>query len=92
VPISLHFARVLTEAEIAEVRCEIVCDGAAVRAVPLSVQGDGNTAVAAPGCFVAVPLDPLPPGKEVTVHWTVPKAVLAKDEVFAAVTFTVAGG
>jgi tetratricopeptide (TPR) repeat protein len=88
-PISLHFWRELTAEQVGEVQCTVDVEGAAVAGVGLCIQGDGTAAAAAPGCCLFVPLDPLPAGKDVTVAWTLPKGTLAKDEVFAPVTFTV---
>ena len=43
----------------------------------------------APGCFAYVCFSPPQSGARVEVDWTMPKALLAKDEVYRPISFTV---
>ena len=86
-PLSLHFHRELSAADIRQVTCQVFAGGVELAGELLCVQGEAAMAVAAPGCFLFVPDRPLPAGAEVTVAWTVPKGVLPKGETFPRVVF-----
>ena len=47
---------------------------------------DGDSAA---GCVAFVPLQPLPPGSEIEIQWTLPDGVLGKRETFAPIAFSV---
>lgn len=87
-PVSLHFARELLPTEIASVTCTLTADRGEVEGVFACAQRDGIPAEVAQGCFVFVPLEPLPKNRVLKVEWTVPPMLLQKREKFAPVSFT----
>ncbi|MFO1077882.1 MAG: hypothetical protein U1E73_09175 [Planctomycetota bacterium] len=89
-PWTLHFHRALGEAEIGEIRCEVFYDGIRAEGVLVSCQGNGDAdADTAPGCIAYACYEAPKPGAHVEVGWTIPKALLAKDEVYRPITFVV---
>lgn len=86
-PLSLHFARELLPTEIPAVTCRLVSDHGELAGVFACAQRDGRPSDVAPGCFVFVPLEPLPKNRELSVEWTVPPSLLTKREKFAPISF-----
>ncbi|MGE3174698.1 MAG: hypothetical protein AB7O97_18845 [Planctomycetota bacterium] len=77
-PVSLHFHRPIPAEERIHVACRLhtgnlIRDGVLLFAADL----DG---LAAPGCVVFVPLEPLPSGAEVRVVWSVATAVVDPEQ------------
>ena len=89
VPLSLHFARELLPTEIASVTCTFTADRGEVDGVFACAQRDGIPSEVAQGCFVFVPLEPLPKSRALKVEWTVPPTLLQKREKFAPVAFSI---
>jgi hypothetical protein len=87
-PLSLHFSRELLPTEISSVTCSLTADRGELDGLLACAQRDGIPAEVAQGCFVFVPLEPLPKNRVLKVEWSVPPMLLQKREKFAPVTFT----
>ena len=85
--VSLHFARVVEPAVLAQVECIVRVAGNEVGGV--LVRSGEHDAPSRAGWCAFVPLTPLPAGAEVVVHWTLPAGMLGEDEVFQPVAFRV---
>lgn len=92
-PITAHFLRGLAPEAAAKLRCQVWCGNHAVHGVLVDYGRAGTGAEAAfdmvDGLFAFLPLEPLPEKSEFEVRWEMPPGVLAKDEVFPAIQFTV---
>jgi tetratricopeptide (TPR) repeat protein len=88
-PLSLHFARVVPEAMLADVRCEVFLAGVRQHGVLVRYDQGDDDGDRADGCVAFVPLQPLPAAAAVEVVWTLPAPLLPKDQTFASIVFTV---
>ena len=93
-PLTLHFFRPLPANQLPQVACRVLDGVHPLDGVVIPLQGDGaldgSLDGAAAGCFTFVPLEPLPPGVELEVRWTLPFGALPRDGRFPSVTFRTA--
>lgn len=88
-PITLHFARPMSIAELGVVTADVFAGNLRAHGVLVRYVGDEPADDQAPGCVAFVPFEPLQSGTEVEVTWTVPRALLGKGEKFQPVRFVV---
>lgn len=88
-PLSLHFARIVAPADLAQIDARVYAAGLRVDGVMVVYAGDESGVAAASSCVAFVPLAPLAAGSEIEVQWLLPASLVAADEALPTITFTV---
>lgn len=94
-PLSLHFGRAISDADLAAVQATVFAASQRAEGVIVCYQaagpdGAGPDDDSADGCVAWIALEPFAPGVEVEIAWTVPKKLLAEHETFRPFEFTIA--
>ncbi len=85
-PLTLHFARVVSAQDLADIEVVVYYDGVRAKGVVVPYQGD-EPGDSANGCLAWVGLTPPAPGVQVEVDWRLPARMLGGDEVFEPAVF-----
>ncbi|MEO6594442.1 MAG: hypothetical protein ABIP94_06795, partial [Planctomycetota bacterium] len=88
-PLSLHFARVMTAPVLRTVGCRVYDHGVRVEGVLVVYEGEPLDGDTADGCVAFVPFEPLAAGAAVDVEWDLPTGLLGKDQKFPVASFRV---